>query len=85
VTAASSAVLKRTAAHESRTGKAQRNVSDRSPAESKAKTARHPARNSQAEDSIVAPDTVVRYGSKPAPKVQAQVKSDGIKRYTDLK
>lgn len=36
------------------------------------------------EGDVVAKDTVVRYGSKPAtPRVQAKKKSDGIKRYSD--
>ncbi|HZQ70422.1 MAG TPA: hypothetical protein VFA68_17980 [Terriglobales bacterium] len=71
------AVLKRTAIHEPGATRSEIHSAPQ-PRASK------PARSSA--DSIVAEDTVVRYGAKPAPpKVQAQAKSDGIKRYTDLK
>jgi hypothetical protein len=75
------AILKRTAAHEPRVSRPEPGTGQ--VALPKAHVNK-PRRNSV--DNIVAEDTVVRYGAKPpAPKVQAQMKSDGIKRYTDLK
>ena len=75
------ATLKRTAAHESRVTRPEA-VSRQVPSPKPSVKQQH----RHSGDTLVAEDTVVRYGAKPpAPKVQAQVKSDGIKRYTDLK
>ena len=75
------AILKRTAVHEPPVSRSQANIAQTSP------KARASKRHKDSSDSLVAEDTVVRYGAKPpAPKVQAQMKKpDGIKRYTDLK
>jgi len=75
------AALKRTAVHESQESSP---LSRPRPAASQKPQIQR--RRGSSRDNIVAEDTVVRYGAKPpAPKVQAQIKSDGIKRYTDLK
>lgn len=73
------AALKRTAAHEPRHASPL-------PAPRQSASPKPQMGRKSSGDNLVAEDTVVRYGAKPAPpKVQAQVKSDGIKRYTDLK
>jgi hypothetical protein len=73
------AILKRTAVHEPRVS-SQANTAQTSP------KVRVSKRHKDSSDDLVAEDTIVRYGAKrPAPKVQAQMKPDGIKRYTDLK
>lgn len=75
------ATLKRTAVHEAR-----ENSPLSRPRQTASPKPQLQKRHGSSADSIVAEDTVVRYGAKPpAPKVQAQIKSDGIKRYTDLK
>ena len=76
------ATLKRTAVREPRVN-LQTNAPQVASPKTQVATKKRPGSSG---DELVAEDTVVRYGAKrPAPKVQAQMKADGIKRYTDLK